>query len=69
MVCTILVDTLGMWKVCAKMVPKLLTEEQKVQRLNACRDILQQMEAAEKLVENVITRDESWIFQHDLETK
>ena len=32
----ILVDTLGMWKVYAKMVPRLLTEEQKAQRLNAC---------------------------------
>ena len=28
---TILVDTLGMRKVCAKMVPRLLTEEQKAQ--------------------------------------
>ena len=27
MVSTILVDTLGMRKVCAKMVPRLLTEE------------------------------------------
>ena len=26
---SILVDTLGMWKVCAKMVPRLLTQEQK----------------------------------------
>ena len=31
MVCTILVDTLGMWEVCAKMVLRLLTEEQKAQ--------------------------------------
>ena len=46
---TVLVDTLGMRKVCAKMVPKFLTEEQKAQRLNACRNILQQMEADEKL--------------------
>ena len=30
------------------MVPRLLTEKQKAQRLNACRDILQQMEADEK---------------------
>ena len=37
---TILVDILGMRKVCAKMVPRLFTEEQKAQRLNACRDIL-----------------------------
>ena len=33
---TILVDTFGMRKVCAKMVPRLLTEEQKAQHLNAC---------------------------------
>ena len=39
---TISVDTLRMRKVCAKMVPRLLPEEQKAQRLNACRDILQQ---------------------------
>ena len=31
MVCTILIDTLGMRKVCAKIVPRLLTEEQKAQ--------------------------------------
>ena len=37
---TILVDTLSVRKVCAKMVPSLLTEEQKAQRLNACRHIL-----------------------------
>ena len=42
---TILVDTLGMRKVSTKMVPRLLAKEQKAQRLNACQDILQQMEA------------------------
>ena len=68
-VCTILVDTLGMQKVCAKMVLRLLTEEQKAQQLNACQDILQQMEAVEKLLENVITGDKPWVFQYDLETK
>ena len=48
MVRTILVHTVGMRKVCAKMVPRLLTEEQKAQQLNACRYILQQMEADKK---------------------
>ena len=66
---TVLVDTLGMRKVCVKMVQRLLTEEQKAQRLNACRDILLQMEADKKLLENVITGDESWVFQYDPETK
>ena len=66
---TILVDTLGMQKVCAKIVPRLLTEKQKAQRLNACRDILQQMEASKKLLENITTKNESWVFQYDPETK
>ena len=56
-VCTMLVNPLGMRKMCAKMVPRLLTEEQKAQQLNACRDILQQMEADKKLLENIITKD------------
>ena len=42
------------------MVPRLLTKEQKAQQLNACRDILQQMEVDEKLLKNVITGDESF---------
>ena len=69
MVHTILVDTLGMQKVCAKLVPRLLTEEQKAQRLNACQDILQQMEANKNLLENIITGNESWVFQYHPETK
>ena len=66
---TILVDIFGMRKVCAKMVPRLLTEEQKVQQLNVCQDILSQLEAHDKLLENVITGDELWVFQYDPETK
>ena len=66
---TILMDTLGMRKVYAKMEPRLLTEEQKVQRLIACRDIFQQLEADNKLLENVIAGDKSWVFQYDPETK
>ena len=51
------------------MVLTLLTEQQKAQRLNACRDIFLQMEADEKLLKNIITGDESWAFQYDPETK
>ena len=58
-----------MRKVCAKMVAKVLTEEKKLQRLNACRDILQKVEADGKLLENVITGDKSWVFQYNPETK
>ena len=39
-VSTILVDTLGMRKVCTTIALRLLIEEQKAQRLKSCRDIL-----------------------------
>ena len=66
MVQTILVDALGIQKVCAKMVSRFLTQEQKAYQV--CQDILQQLEANKKFLEKVIT-DESWIFQYDFETK
>ena len=66
---SILVDDLGMRKICAKMVPRLLTDDQKTRRVNACQDVLDQLEVNTKLVENVITGDESWVFQYDPETK
>ena len=45
------------------------TEKQKVQQLNTCQDILPQLEADDKLLNNVITGDELWVFQYDPETK
>ena len=66
---SILVDNLGMRKVCAKMVPRLLSEDQKTRRLHVCQDILQQLQTDATLLEKVITGDESWIFEYDPETK
>ncbi|KAJ8944760.1 hypothetical protein NQ318_011667 [Aromia moschata] len=39
-VCQILHESFNMSKVCAKMVPKLLTPERKESRMNICADIL-----------------------------
>ena len=66
---SILVDNLGMRKVCAKMVPRLLSEDQKTRRLHVCQDILQQLQTDATLLEKVITGDKSWIFEYDPETK
>ena len=52
---TILVENLGMQKVCAKLVPRLLTPGQKARRLNVCQDIFQQLETDDKILERVIT--------------
>ena len=56
---TILVEKLGMRKVCAKIIPRFLTPEQKGRRLNVCVKTLQQLRADDKILEWVITGDES----------
>lgn len=66
---TILVENLGMKKICARMVPKLLSDEQKSRRMEVCEEILQHLEENQDFLSNVITGDESWIFQYDPETK
>jgi len=65
----IIIEDLGMRKICAKMVPRLLNERQKVRRVQVCRDILEQLETEPNLLKRVVTGDESWIFDYDLLTK
>ena len=56
-----------MRKVCAKMVPKNLTTEQKANRRDL--DLLDRLERGPEFFSRVITGDESWIFEYDPETK
>jgi len=62
----ILTEDLDMRKVCAKMVPKELTEEQKQRRVTICQD---HMERQEDILGHVTTDDETWVYQYDPETK
>ena len=65
----ILRDDQGMKKVCAKVVPKILTPEQKEHRVNCCIGSLENIENDPDFFQNVITCDETWIFQYAPETK
>ena len=66
----ILTQDLDMRKVCAKMVPKNLTTEQKANnRRDACLDLLDRLEREPEFFSRVIIGDESWIFEYDPETK
>jgi len=65
----ILTEELGMRKICAKMVPRNVTEQEQVARVSICAELLEQVEADSELLEQVITGDERWFFQYDLETK
>jgi len=64
----ILHDYLGMKKVCAKVMPKILKPEQKEHRVNCCGDTLENIENYTDFFQNVITWEETWIFQYDPET-
>jgi len=65
---TILTEHLEMKKVCAKIVPKLLTPDQKLQRKECCVD-WKTSEESDQFLERVITGDESWIYEYDIELK
>ncbi|XP_041349487.1 protein GVQW3-like [Gigantopelta aegis] len=52
----ILIEDLSMRKVCAKMVPKLLTDEQKQKRVDICTD-LERIGQEANLLDSVITGD------------
>jgi hypothetical protein len=58
-----------MRKVCAKMVPKVLSDEQKECCKELCLDLLQRIDNEPDLLNSVITCDETWIFMYDPETK
>ncbi|KAK8375113.1 hypothetical protein O3P69_011329 [Scylla paramamosain] len=61
----IITEDLGMRKVCAKMVPRLLNDDQKGRRMQVCQDILERLETEPDLLRRVITGDESWVFEYD----
>jgi hypothetical protein len=65
----ILHNQLNTRKVGAKMNPRNLTQEQKLNRKNICSEIMEQITEQLDVLENVIIYDEMWIFQYDLETK
>ena len=58
-----------MRKICAKLVPKNLSVEQKANRLEICQDLLGRLEIEPNLLHKVITGDESCVFDYDPETK
>jgi len=64
----ILREELNMRKVCAKMVPKLLSDEHKERGRN-CLDLPQSIENEPDLLNSIITCDETWVFTYVPETK
>ncbi|XP_042202985.1 protein GVQW3-like [Homarus americanus] len=66
---TILTKELKMHRVAAKFVPRLLTYEQKENRVTVSQELFDRSNADENFLKNVITGDETWVYSYDVETK
>ncbi|UYV64611.1 hypothetical protein LAZ67_3001306, partial [Cordylochernes scorpioides] len=62
-------EDLQMRKVCAKLVPKVLTQDQKELRVLRCQELLDLIQNEPDFLNSVVTGDESWMFEYDPESK
>ncbi|XP_033610182.1 uncharacterized protein LOC111871520 isoform X2 [Cryptotermes secundus] len=62
-------NVLGMKRVAAKFVPKLLNFEQKQRRMEVAQESLKEVNDDAELLKRVITGDETWVYGYDVETK
>jgi len=65
----ILTQDLGMRRVAAKFVPRLITEDQRKSRLAVCQDLKRELENDPNFLSRVITGDKSWCYGYDPESK
>ena len=53
----------------AKFVPRLLTNDQKENRVEISQELLINANDNENFLKNFITGDETWVYGYDVETK
>ena len=66
---TIIREELKTRKICAKFVPRVLREDQKEIHCHDSREIVELINSDPKVLDALVTCDESWIYCYDPETK
>jgi len=67
---TILVESLGLSKLSARWVPRLLRPDQQQTRVDLSMEILNKWdEDSEAFLQRIVTGDETWLYQYDPEDK
>ena len=66
---TIVRDDLGKSKICSRFVPNKFTDEQKARRMETSGDFISMCDHDPLLLEKIVTGDETWCYQFDLESK
>ena len=64
-----IMDTQGYSKVCARWVPRQLTEAHKQYRLEACSELLEYCHSDKIFLQRIVTRDETWVHHFETESK
>ncbi|XP_018360609.1 PREDICTED: putative uncharacterized protein FLJ37770 [Trachymyrmex cornetzi] len=65
----IFINILGMKRVAAKFIPKILNFQQKQYRVELAKQMLADIANDPELLQRVITGDETWVYGYDVETK
>jgi len=65
----IFTEKLQMRRVSAKFVTRLLTDEQKQNRVEISQELLANANGNENFIKNITTGDETWVYWNDVETK
>jgi len=65
----IFTEKLQMRRVSPKFVPRLLTGDQKENRVEIRQELLAYANGNEDFLKNIVTGDETWIYVDDVETK
>jgi len=65
-----IINELGYSKVCARWVPRMLTDELRQSRREVCTQMLQRYRVeGEEFMNSIVTGDESWAHHYEPETK
>jgi len=62
----ILSDELNMWRIAAKFVPRLLSNDQKEYHIAVCTKLKEQAENNSNFIFTITTGDEYWVSGYDL---
>ena len=69
MIGNIIREDLGLKKTPAKFIPRFLTNEQKLCRLETCQNMLEMTRIDPEWKDKIITGDETWVYGYEPETK
>ena len=58
-----------MRNVAEKVVPRLLTDDQKQPQVLCCKELKEKIQEDPNILKKVITSDETWVYCYDPETK